>query len=70
MKKKILVLVPLLLLTGGCAQYGTVSRELAKNGAIVKMKIGTPWGVQDIIRVGTTTNKVEIRPDGTIIINQ
>ena len=67
MKKLILSLS--LLLSSGCAQYGTVSKHLAENGAVVKMKIGTPWGVQDIVRVGTTTNKITITPDGTIKIN-
>ena len=57
------------MLSCGCAGYGNVSKNLSEDGAIVKAKIGTPWGVQDIIRVGETTNSVEITPDGSILIN-
>lgn len=56
-------------LCSGCAGYGSLSRNLAKDGAIVRAEIGTPWGVQKILRIGSTTNAVLIGPDGTVVIN-
>jgi hypothetical protein len=51
----------------GCASYGNVSKNLADDGAIVKAKIGTPWGLQDILRIGENTNNaVMVMPDGTV----
>lgn len=62
------VLALALLLTG-CAGYGTITKNLSEDGAIIKAKIGTPWGVQDIVRIGETSNSVEVGPDGTIRVN-
>jgi hypothetical protein len=62
-------MIALIALCSGCAGYGTITRNLAEDGAIVVAKIGTPWGVQEITRVGTTTNTVLIEPGGRVVIN-
>lgn len=56
-------------LFSGCAGYGSISRALAKNGAIARMEMSSPWGPQKFLRVGTTTNTVMIEPDGTVWVN-
>jgi hypothetical protein len=53
------------LLFSGCAGYGTITRNLSKDGAIVR--VVTPYG--NFLRIGTTTNQVRITADGTITIN-
>lgn len=58
------VTVLALLSVSGCAGYGTISRNMSENGAIVLGKFGTPWGVQEFTRVGDTTNTVLLEPPG------
>lgn len=64
---KLLFLIPILLC--GCAGYGTITKNLSKDGAIIRADVNSPWGKQTIVRVGTTTNSVRVTPDGEIIIN-
>lgn len=53
----------------GCAGYGNITKNLAKDGAIVRADVGSPWGKQTIVRIGGTTNRVKIGKDGEIEIN-
>jgi hypothetical protein len=66
--KKMLLVIPALLLCG-CTGFGSLSKNLAEDAAIVKLKIGSPWGLQDVLRIGGTTNTVIITPDGSVTIN-
>lgn len=56
-----------LVVTTGCAGYGTITRNLAANGAVGRVELSSPWGPQKIIRSGETTNTVVIDPEGRII---
>lgn len=70
--KKPLVGLPaaaLALLAAGCAGYGTITKKLAEDAAIVRADINSPWGKQTIVRIGTTTNQVRITADGDVIVN-
>lgn len=67
--KKLLTLAMLPLILCGCSGYGTISKNLAKDGAILWLDVNSPWGKQKAVRVGTTTNRVEITADGEIVIN-
>jgi len=69
MKLKILLAMVAIAFTG-CAGLGTVTKNLAKDGAIVRADVNSPWGKQTLIRVGATTNSVRIGPDGQIEINK
>jgi hypothetical protein len=66
MKKNLILLSLIPLLFSGCAGYGTITRNLSKDGAIVR--VVTPYGV--FTRVGTTTNSVRITTNGDIYINE
>lgn len=61
----IMVAIPLLY----CGCYGTITKNLAKDGAIVRADVNSPWGKQTIVRIGTTTNSVRVTTDGEIIVN-
>ena len=70
--KRLLLLSPLALsgcMLIGCTSYGNITKNLAKDGAIVVANVGTPWGVQKVVRIGGTTNSVVVSPDGTVSIN-
>lgn len=71
MKKSLLLLAVALASTflSGCS-YGTLSKNLAEDGAIVRADVNSPWGKQTIVRIGTTTNSVRISTDGEIVINE
>lgn len=62
--KKLSLLLPLLFC--GCAGYGTITKNLAKDGAIIYAP--TPYGT--VIRIGDTKNTVRVpTPNGEIVIN-
>ena len=62
---KLLLLIPLILC--GCTGYGTITKNLAKDGAIVH--VNSPHYGQ-FTRIGTTTNTVRVpTPSGDIVIN-
>lgn len=67
--KKLLALTVGSMLLCGCQGYGTISKNLSKDGAILWLDVNSPWGKQKAIRVGDTTNTVEITTDGDITIN-
>jgi hypothetical protein len=69
LKLQIVAALALCLLTTGCVGYGNVTRNLSQDGAIVVAEIGSPWGVQKITRIGTTSNTVLVEKDGRVIIN-
>ena len=65
---KLLLIIPFLFC--GCAGYGTIAKNLAKDGAIVRADINSPWGKQTFLRIGTTTNQMRVTADGEIVINE
>lgn len=65
---KLLVTIALIPLITGCANYGKLTANLKDDPAIVVLNVGTPWGVQKLVRVGGQTNGVEVSPDGTVKI--
>lgn len=69
--KRLAQVVALLMvvLASGCYTPGAIVRQLKDDGAIVRAKVGTPWGVQDFLRVGESSNRVTIHPDGRIEIS-
>lgn len=67
--KKHLLLIAWVFLLCGCTSYGTITKNLSKDGAIVRADINSPWGKQTIVRIGTTTNSVRVTTDGEIIVN-
>lgn len=60
----------LIVSTGaGCAGMGSIAHALAKDQASFVLRMGTPWGNQQITRIGGQTNSVVVSPDGSISIN-
>ncbi|HEX7861047.1 MAG TPA: hypothetical protein VF773_12010 [Verrucomicrobiae bacterium] len=61
----------LVALMSGCVGYGTITRNLSKDGAIVQIELSSPWGPQKFTRVGVTTNKntVLVEPGGRVVMN-
>jgi hypothetical protein len=64
---KLFISIAACVLLTGCA--GGLAKHLAKDGAIVIVNMGSPWGNQKVVRIGTTTNSVTVSPDGTVGIN-
>ncbi len=66
--KKFLILLPLLI--GGCASTNItkLTQALAKDPAIVVIKVGTVYGTVNFTRVGSLTNGMTISPDGTVSV--
>ncbi len=56
----------------GCSatNISRLSRELAKDPAIVSVQVRSVYGTVNFVRVGTTTNGVTVSPDGTVTVNQ
>jgi hypothetical protein len=67
--KKLLFILPCAALLCGCQGYGTITKNLSEDGAIVRADVNSPWGKQTIVRIGTTTNRVRVTADGEIIVN-
>jgi hypothetical protein len=63
----LVVALAMIALTSGCVGYGTITRNLAENGAVGRVEMSSPWGPQKFIRSGETTNTVVIDTDGRII---
>lgn len=67
--KKLLLLVSLSLLSGcSTTNITKLTQALAKDPAIVVVKVGTVYGTVNFTRVGTLTNGMTISPDGTISV--
>jgi hypothetical protein len=61
--------LPLLLLTGcSTTNITKLTEALAKDPAIVVIKVGTVYGTVNLTRVGTLTNGMTISPDGTVSV--
>lgn len=67
--KKIIVLAAVLTLLSGCSSLSKLARELKDDPAIVVVRVGSPWGIQSLTRIGGQTNSVEVMLDGTVRIN-
>lgn len=57
------------LLLTGCTGVGRITKNLSEDGAVVVLTLGTPWGTQKVVRVGETTNRVEVTPEGRVLVN-
>jgi len=68
--KKLMALSTILILLTGCRGLARLAREMKGDPAIVAVRVGSPWGMQTLTRVGGSTNSVEVLPDGTVRINQ
>jgi hypothetical protein len=59
-------------LTGLCGCSSTnitkLTQALAKDPAIVVVKIGSVYGTLSFVRVGSQTNGVTVSPDGSVSI--
>ena len=53
----------------GCAGGAKFVKAFGEDRAVATLNVGTPWGVQHVVRVGETTNTVIITPDGAVSIN-
>lgn len=62
------VLCAAVLMSAGCMDCGKIAKQLKDDPAIVVLTVGTPWGVQKMVRVGGQTNSVSVDPDGTVTI--
>lgn len=74
MKKLVTIIGLAALLAGvsGCTSTNItkLTQALAKDPAIVVVKVGTVYGTVNFTRVGTTANGMTISPDGTVAIKQ
>lgn len=67
--KQILVLSFLLTLCGcSTTNITKLTQALAKDPAIVVVKVGTVYGTMNFTRVGSLTNGMTISPDGTVSV--
>jgi len=67
--KILLLIVPCVMLTG-CSSTNITKLvgALAKDPAIVSVRVSSVYGTVVFNRVGVTTNGVSITPDGTITV--
>jgi len=70
MKIRILLTLSALVTLSGCSStnIAELTKALANDPAIVKVKIGSVYGTVDFTRIGCVTNGVSITPDGTITV--
>jgi hypothetical protein len=67
--KRVLSLLPLVLLCGCSSTNITdLTKALAKDPAIVIVKVGSVYGTLSFVRVGSQTNGVTVSPDGSVSI--
>lgn len=69
MNKKTLPFILAVAASCGCTNTASLARALAKDPAIVSVRIGTPWGTQTLTRVGGSTNQVTVGTDGAVTVN-
>lgn len=64
------VLLAVDLALTGCSStnISQLAGALAKDPAIVKVKVGSVYGTLDFTRIGCPTNGMTITPDGTITV--
>lgn len=60
----------ILIACAGCTSTNVtkLTQALAKDPAIVVVKVGTVYGTVNFTRVGTLTNGMTISPDGTVSV--
>jgi hypothetical protein len=60
----------LLISLAGCSTTNItkLTEALAKDPAIVVLKVGTVYGTVNFTRVGSLTNGMTISPDGTVSV--
>ena len=63
-------LLALLLLCAGCSTTNItkLTQALAKDPAIVVLKVGTVYGTINFTRIGTITNGMTISADGSVSV--
>lgn len=68
--KALLCTVLLLPALCGCISAGKLARELAKDPATVSLRLSTPWGALDFVRLnpGTNTPAYTVARDGTVTV--
>lgn len=61
-------LIPLLIFLTGCSTTNITKlvKELAKDPAIVTVRVSSVYGTVNFTRIGGHTNIVTVTPDGTI----
>ncbi len=64
------LLIPILLLCAGCGTTNItkLTQALAKDPAIVVVKVSSVYGMVNFTRVGSLTNGMTISPDGTVSV--
>ena len=67
---KPIALMAALVALSGCSStnIAELTKALANDPAIVKVKIGSVYGTVDFTRIGCVTNGVSVTPDGTITV--
>lgn len=69
--KKLLLLIPIIVLMTGCVNTSKLVRELAKDPATVHLRITTIYGVIELDRTAPRTNSMpHTIKDGTISVGQ
>jgi hypothetical protein len=67
--KRLFLLLPMFVLAGcSTTNITKLTEALAKDPAIVVIKVGTVYGTVNFTRVGTLTNGMTISPDGTVSV--
>ena len=66
----ILTLAPIALFNQGCSTTNItkLTTALAKDPAIVVVKVSSVYGVVNFTRIGSNTNSVTITPDGVVTV--
>ena len=67
--KKLLIILPVVLTGCSSTNIAKLTKELAKDPAIVSVQVRSVYGTVNFVRVGTTTNGVVVSPDGTVKVN-
>ncbi len=73
MKRATQVIVFLMLLSlCGCSTTNItkLAKELSKDPAIISAKVSSIYGTASLVRVGVTTNRVTVSPDGTVTVGE
>lgn len=66
--KRLLVLLPILLCGCSTTNITKLTNALAKDPAIVVVKVTSIYGSVSLTRIGSHTNAVTVSPDGTVSV--
>lgn len=61
----VLVTLPLT----GCMSFTGLVKQLAKDPAVVSLKVRTLYGSGELVRAGSNTNSVQITEEGEVVVN-